>query len=264
MLFLRSLVFNVAFYLNTMLRMIVLMPVYFLLPRKVAYRIPKAWAASNLWLFKVIAGGDFVIEGRENLPDGAFIFASKHQSTWDIFAPIPLLDDPVYILKRELMWIPLFGWYVAKQNMIPINRAARSKAMTEMLARAREEMANRRQLVIYPEGTRRPSGAPPEYRYGIARLYEALEVPVVPVVLQAGLFWPRHKFLKHPGLIRMRILKPIAPGLPADEFFNRLVSTMEEASDQLLVETVRAHPDLPLPPTARARLEELKKHGPDA
>jgi 1-acyl-sn-glycerol-3-phosphate acyltransferase len=213
---------------------------------------------------KVIVGTRYEIEGLEHLTKTGFILSPKHQSTWDTFALVPYLDDPVYILKRELMWIPLFGWYVAKQKMIPINRQARSRAIGEMMERAHQEMENARQLIIYPEGTRRPAGAPPEYRHGIARLYAALGVPVVPVVMHPGLFWPRHKFLRYPGLIKVRILPPIAPGMPSEEFFHHLVRTMEEASDQLLVETVRVNPDVPLPHTARERLEDMKKHGPDA
>ncbi len=261
MIILRSIAFNIAFYLSTIIQMIVQMPVYFLMPRKKAYEIPKNWARSNHWLLKTIVGTRYEIEGLEHLGKTGFILAPKHQSTWDTYALIPFLDDPVYILKRELLWIPLFGWYAAKQKMIPINRAAKTRAMAEMLARAHEEMEHNRQLIIYPEGTRRPSGAPPEYKYGIARLYSALKVPVVPVVMHPGLFWPRHKFLRYPGVIKVRILPPIQPGMEPTEFYHYLVATMEAASDQLLIETAAANPDLPLPETARRKLEELRASG---
>ena len=264
MIFLRSLLFNLAFYVSTLLQMIVQLPVYFLMPRKMAYAIPKNWARSNLWLMKVIVGTRYEIEGLEHLTKTGFILAPKHQSTWDTFALIPYIDDPVYILKRELLWIPLFGWYAAKQKMIPINRAAGARALVEMLKRAHVEMEARRQLIIYPEGTRRPTGAPPEYKFGIARLYAALNVPVVPVVMHPGLFWPRHKFMRYPGVIKIRILPPIEPGMEQPAFFRHLVDTMEAASDQLLIDTVNANPQVPLPETARTRLEELKARGPDA
>lgn len=257
MLMLRSTLFNVVFYLNLILRMIVLTPVYFILPRKIAYVIPKKWAASNHWLMKMIAGTTFTVEGLENIPEGGCILAPKHQSFWDTYALLPWMDDPVYILKRELMWIPLFGWYAMKQRMIPVNRAARGKVMLKVMERAREEMANGRQLVIYPEGTRKPPGAQPDYRYGIARLYRDLGVPVVPVAMHPGLFWPRHTTMRYPGHFRVRILPAIQPGMDPDAFFKHLVEVTEHASDELLVETVRENPGLPVPPIARKRLDEL-------
>jgi 1-acyl-sn-glycerol-3-phosphate acyltransferase len=258
MLLLRSVLFNTAFYTNTILRMIVCSPFYFLAPRKVAYAVPKAWAASGSWLMAKIVGATFEIEGLENVPEGGCIFAPKHQSAWDTFALLPYQRDPVYILKRELMWIPLFGWYAAKQKMIPVNRGARGKVMFEVMKRTREEMANGRQLIIYPEGTRRAPGAEPEYRYGIARIYRDAKVPVVPVVAHWGLFWGRRKLVKYPGHFKVRILPAIPPGMAPDAFYAHLIETLEKASDQLLIETVEANPHLPLPPTAVKRLAELR------
>ncbi len=258
MLLVRSVLFNIAFYTNLIVRMIVLSPVYFLMPRKAAYRIPKAWAASCNWLMARIVGATFEIEGLENVPEGGCIFAPKHQSAWDTVALLPWQRDPVYILKRELMWIPLFGWYAAKQKMIPVNRGARGKVMVDVMNRTKEEMANNRQLIIYPEGTRRPPGAEPQYRYGIARIYRDVQVPVVPIVAHWGLFWGRRKLIKYPGHFKVRILPPIAPGMDPDAFYAHLVETLERESDKLLVETVAANPHLPLPPSAAKRLAELK------
>ncbi|TDK34563.1 1-acyl-sn-glycerol-3-phosphate acyltransferase [Rhizobium deserti] len=258
MLLVRSVLFNTAFYVNIIVRMLVLSPVYFLLPRKAAYRIPKAWAASNNWLMAKIVGATFEIEGMENIPEGGCIFAPKHQSAWDTFALLPYQRDPVYILKRELMWIPLFGWYVAKQKMIPVNRGARGKVMVEVMERTKEEMAKGRQLIIYPEGTRRPPGAAPEYRYGIARIYRDVQVPVVPIVAHWGLFWGRRKLIKHPGHFKVRVLPPIEPGLDPDAFYARLQDVLETASDKLLLETVADNPHLPLPPEATERLSQIK------
>jgi 1-acyl-sn-glycerol-3-phosphate acyltransferase len=206
-----------------------------------------------------IVGATFEIEGIENIPETGCIFAPKHQSAWDTFALLPYQRDPVYILKRELMWIPLFGWYVAKQRMIPVNRGARGKVMVEVMNRTQEEMAKGRQLIIYPEGTRRPPGAEPQYRYGIARIYRDVQVPVVPVVAHWGLFWGRRKLIKRPGHFKVRILPPIAPGMDPDAFFAHLMEVTERASDELLRETVQQNPGLPLPPTAAARLAELDK-----
>lgn len=258
MIAVRSVLFNLAFYANLIVQMILFTPVYFLLPRKKAYAVPKNWVRSNHWLFKTIVGTTFEIEGLENVPEGGYIFAPKHQSFWDAYALLPWLDDPFYILKRELTWIPLFGWYVIKQRMVPVDRGARGKVMAAVMERTKAEMNSGRQLIIYPEGTRRPPGAAPEYKYGVARLYRDLEVPVVPVVMHPGLFWPRRKFLRYPGHFKVRILPAIAPGMDPDDFLAHLVEVMETASDSLLVETVEANPHLPLPDSAVKRLAELR------
>ncbi|MBA1346742.1 MULTISPECIES: lysophospholipid acyltransferase family protein [Rhizobium] len=259
MIALRSVLFNTIFYANLIIRMIVLSPYYFVVPRKIAYAIPKNWARSNHWLMRVIVGTTFEIEGLENLPDGSYILAPKHQSFWDTYALLPWLKDPVYILKRELMWIPLFGWYAKKQRMIPVDRGARGKVMVEVLKRTKEELSTGRQLIIYPEGTRRPPGAEPLYKYGIARMYRDLNLPVVPVAMHPGLFWPRRSIRRYPGHFKVRILPPIMPGMDPDAFFTHLIEVSERASDELLLETVERNPHLPLPPTAVERLVELRK-----
>jgi 1-acyl-sn-glycerol-3-phosphate acyltransferase len=260
MIVFRSVLFNALFYVNLIAQMIIMTPAYFLLPRKKAYVIAKNWARSNHWLFDKIVGTTFEIEGLENIPQGGYIFAPKHQSFWDAYALLPWLDDPLYILKRELTWIPLFGWYLKKQRMVPVNRNARGKVMAAVMERTKAEMDTGRQLIIYPEGTRRPPGATPEYKYGIARLYRDLQVPVVPVVMHPGLFWPRRKFIRYPGHFKVRILPAIEAGMDPDAFLAHLIDVMETASDQLLMETVAANPNLPLPPTAVQRLAELKTH----
>ncbi|WP_417413043.1 lysophospholipid acyltransferase family protein [Hoeflea sp.] len=257
MIALRSILFNLAFYINLIGRMIVFSPYYFLAERKAAWSVPKNWVRANHWLQARIAGTTFEIEGLENIPEGGYIFAPKHQSFWDAYALLPWLDDPVYILKRELMWIPLFGQYVSKMKMIPVNRGARGKVMADVLERTKHEIESGRQLIIYPEGTRRAAGAPPAYKYGIARLYRDLKVPVVPVVMHPGLFWPRRKFLRFPGHFKVQILPPIQPGMDPDAFMEKLVEVMETASDKLLVETVEANPQLPLREDAKRRLREL-------
>lgn len=263
MLQLRSIAFNVAFYANLIVQMILWMPFYFLTPRHIAWFVPKFWARSSLFLQKWIAGTKSVIEGQENLPEGPYILAPKHQSLWDTIAFLPYIKDPVYILKRELVWLPLFGWYVAKMRMIPIHRGSRSRALRKAVKIARERMADNRQLIIYPEGTRRPPGAEPDYRWGIVELYSQLKVPVVPVAHQAGLFWPRRKVLRHPGTLKARFLAPIPPGLPKEEMYQRLIRETEAAADALLVETA-AMPDCPpLPPTAVARLKQLEAGAPE-
>jgi len=257
MLVLRSLLFNILFYLNLILQMIVWSPIFFLMPRKKAWFIPKFWVRTSLWLQEKIVGIRFDIGGVENLPDGPFILAPKHQSLWDAIAFLPYVKDPLYILKRELTWIPVFGFYIMKMRLIPVNRGSRSKALRKVIVDTRREIAENRQLIIYPEGTRRPPGAEPAYKFGIAELYAKLNLPVVPVAHNAGLFWPRRKFLRYPGTLKARFLPPIAPGLDRDAFMKRLVSDIESACDALLVDVAAQSDHPPLPETARQRLREL-------
>ncbi|WP_157018770.1 lysophospholipid acyltransferase family protein [Mesorhizobium xinjiangense] len=258
MILVRSLAFNIAFYSNLVVQMIVWTPFYFLSPRRIAWFVPKFWSRSSLWLHRVIAGTKAEITGVENLPEGSFILAPKHQSFWDAIAFFPFLNDPLYILKRELTWIPFFGWYVMKMRMIPVNRGNRSKALRQVVRATREEFArNPRQLIIYPEGTRRAPGDRPNYKWGIVELYSELGVPVVPVAHVAGLYWPRRKFLRFPGTIKARFLKPIPPGLDKEAFMERLIEETEAAVDALLVDAARRPDAPPLPETARARLTEL-------
>ncbi|MDR6432931.1 1-acyl-sn-glycerol-3-phosphate acyltransferase [Brucella pseudogrignonensis] len=259
LLYLRSILFNLAFYIGTFVQMVLYTPFYFLLPRKKAWIVPKTWARVNLWLQKYIAGTDYVIEGLENIPEGAYIVAPKHQSAWDTYAFLPQLDDPVLILKRELMRIPLFGWYVAKMEMIPVDRGSRVKALHSITVGAQKAISEGRQILIYPEGTRRSPGAPPEYKYGIVHLYDALKLPVLPIAHNAGLYWPRRKFFRFPGTIRCRVLPLIPAGLEKEEFLRRLIETTETACDELLVAASRDVNAPPMPPTAVQRLKELSE-----
>lgn len=264
MLVIRSLAFNLVFYLNLIVQMIVWTPFYFLSPRPKAWFVPKFWSRSSLWLYDKIAATRSDISGTENLPEGSFILAPKHQSFWDAIAFFPYLKDPLYILKRELTWIPFFGWYIMKMRMIPVDRGNRSRALKAVVAATKAEFArNPRQLIIYPEGTRRAPGDEPAYKYGIVELYAQLGVPVVPVAHVAGLYWPRRKFLRYPGTIRARFLPPIPAGLGKEEFMQRLISETESACDALLVDAAHGKNPPPLPETAIKRLGELGSHGRD-
>lgn len=258
MLQLRSLAFNAAFYASLIFQMFFWAPFYFLAPRHRAWLVPRFWSRSSMWLYEKIAHTRSEITGQENLPEGSFILAPKHQSFWDTIAFFPYLKDPIYILKRELMWIPFFGWYLLKMRMIPVNRGSRAKALKAVSRATKAEMErNPRQLIIYPEGTRRAPGDVPNYKWGIVELYTQLGVPVVPVAHVAGLYWPRRKFLRYPGTIKARFLKPIPAGLDRDEFMRRLITETEAACDELLIEAATAPNAPPLPSTAVKRLKEL-------
>ena len=253
----RSALFNTLFYLTTLVQMIVLAPYYFLVSREKAWSVPRNWAHINNWLLDKICGAKVEIRGLENLPDGPYIIAPKHQSAWDTFVLLPYVPDAVLILKRELMWIPFFGQYVAKMKMIAIKRSSREESRRQVAEGANRAKAEGRQILIYPEGTRRAPGAPPAYKQGVAMIYEATNLPVVPVAHNAGLFWPRRKFRRYPGVMTVEILPPIPPGLPRDEMFKRLVSETEAACDRLLVKAAQSDTPPPLPETAIIRLREL-------
>ena len=235
MLVFRSLLFNLAFYLNLIAWSLAILPTL-VMPRKAIIRVAQTWARSNLWLMRVIVGTKVEVRGHERIPRGGLLVAAKHQSFWKTFALATLFDDPVFILKRELIWIPFFGWYLWKAGMVPVNRKAGSLALVEMNRRAREEVGRGRQILIFPEGTRRPPGAEPAYKFGIAHLYTTLGVPCLPVALNSGLFWPRRRFIRRPGTIVVEFLEPLAPGLPRAHFFETVQDRIEAASQRLLAE----------------------------
>jgi 1-acyl-sn-glycerol-3-phosphate acyltransferase len=234
----RSVAFNVLFYLNTALWLIAALPTFFM-PYRAILAVAKAWGRSNLVLLRVVAGIDFEVRGRAKIPQGAVIVAAKHQSTWETFALLWLFDNPTFIIKRELQWIPIFGWFTIKGRMVPVDRGAGSQALAAMTERARVELAQGRQLIIFPEGTRRPAGAEPRYKFGVAQLYAAEGVPCVPIALNSGLFWPRRSLRLRPGTVIVEILDPIAPGLDKDVFFKRLQDEIELATARLIAEANR-------------------------
>jgi 1-acyl-sn-glycerol-3-phosphate acyltransferase len=231
----RSLLFNVVFYINITVRMIVALPTI-LLPYAYLLGVLRRYASSTLWFLRVICGIGVEWRGREKLPAGAYIVACKHQSTWETLALFMVLPDPTYVLKRELMRLPLFGWLATKAQMIPIDRGSHAKALSGMLAAAHREAARGRQIVIFPEGTRRPPGAKPQYLPGAAFLYADLGLPCVPIALNSGLFWPRHSWLRRPGTVVAEVLDPIPAGLAKREFLARLQSSIEEATARLVAE----------------------------
>jgi 1-acyl-sn-glycerol-3-phosphate acyltransferase len=230
----RSVVFNVLFYLNTLVYLIIALPT-FLMPYRAIIAVAKSWGRTNLVLLRV-AGIDCEIRGREKIPQGPLIVAAKHQSAWETFALISLFDNPLFIVKRELQWIPIFGWLMIKGRMVPIDRSAGSQALSTMTKRARVELSAGRQLIIFLEGTRRPAGAEPRFKFGVAHLYASTGVPCVPIALNSGLFWPRRSIRRLPGTVLVEILDPIPPGLDKDIFFKRLQHDIETATARLIAE----------------------------
>jgi 1-acyl-sn-glycerol-3-phosphate acyltransferase len=232
-IFLRSLVFNVLFYLLLAFWVIVGIPTY-LMPRWAIINIAKNWGRSSIWLMRVICKVKVEYRGLEKIPDGPLIVASKHQSMWETFALLQFFDQPLYILKRELTWIPLFGWYLIKANMIGVDRSAGGRALLKMARRAGEEVRRGRQLIIFPEGTRRAVDAPPDYKTGVAQVYVSCGVTCVPVALNSGLFWPRRTFMRYPGTLVVEFLDSLPPGLPRNEFLVRVSAVIEDATNRLV------------------------------
>jgi 1-acyl-sn-glycerol-3-phosphate acyltransferase len=231
----RSIAFNALFYLNTLVWLFLGLPTL-VMPYRATVWIAKSWGRANLVLLRVVAGIDFELRGREKIPTGPLIVASKHQSAWETFALLPLFKNPLFIVKRELMWIPVFGWLMRKGRMVPVDRSKGSQALTVMAERARVELGKGRQLIIFPEGTRRPAGAEPRYKFGVAHLYAVEGVPCLPVALNSGLFWPRRSIKLRPGTVIVEMLDPIAPGLDKDAFFEKLRNEIETATARLIAE----------------------------
>jgi 1-acyl-sn-glycerol-3-phosphate acyltransferase len=234
----RSILFNLSFYLVLFIYLIVALPTL-LMPRRVLVALVKSWARMNFWLLRVICKMRMEVIGREKIGHGPLLVASKHQSMWETFALMAVFDDPAYILKRELMWIPFFGWCAWKTRMIPVDRGARSQALAGMTRRARAEVERGRQLIIFPEGTRRAPGAEPKNKFGVVHLYAEIGVPCLPVALNSGLYWPRRSFRRYPGTLKVEILDPIAPGMDKQDFFARLQADIENATARLVVEGER-------------------------
>ncbi|ALK07979.1 lysophospholipid acyltransferase family protein [Blastochloris viridis] len=235
MVILRSILFNVLFYLNLAVQAILYLPLL-ALSRRHVIRATQYWGRSTNWLLGVVAGIRIEFRGLENLPPGPLLIASKHQSAWETFGLVGVLADPVFVYKRELGWLPLYGWYCKRAGMIAVDRSGGAVALRRMSEEARAAIAFGRQIIIFPEGTRRPVGAEPDYKPGIGLLYGQLKVPCVPVALNSGLFWRRRTFRRFPGTIIAEFLPPIPPGLPRAQFMARLQNDIETATDRLVAE----------------------------
>ena len=232
-IFLRSLVYNVLFYVMLVFWNIVAIPT-FLMPRRAFMAVAKTWARSSVWLMRVICNTRLEVRGLEKIPQGPLIVASKHQSMWETFALMQFFDAPLFIYKRELAWIPFFGWYLMKSGMIGVDRSGGMRSLMDMARRAPKEIRSGRQLIIFPEGTRTPVGAPPDYMTGVGQIYASSGVPCLPVALNSGLFWPRRTFMRYPGTLVVEVLDPLPAGLTRKEFIVRIATVIEAATNRLV------------------------------
>ncbi|MDP2779204.1 1-acyl-sn-glycerol-3-phosphate acyltransferase [Devosia sp.] len=226
---------------------------------RASWAIAVYWGTSTLRILRWLTGVRTKVSGQENIPEGGCIIAAKHQSDWDVFSIFPHTGRPAYIIKAELMRIPFFGWAARSLDCIEVDRKKGAKAIPAMMAQAHAAIARGCRIVIFPEGTRRAPLAPPDYRQGIVRLYMELNVPVVPVALNSGLFWGRNSPIIWPGTAEAKFLPPIEAGLSADVFVERLKKAIETESNALALKAEAQGLSRPIGPELRARFDALKQ-----
>ena len=237
----RSAIYNVLFYISIIGLMLLFLPVL-LMPYRATLWLARLWGRVSLWLLANVCHTTVEFRGVENIPRKSALIASKHQSFLETFSLLLHVPDFSYVLKRELLWIPLFGWLLRSAAQIGINRGRGRSAMAQILTQAENFFARGRSLILFPEGTRRPVDAPPAYKSGVSYIYEAGHAPCLPVALNTGLFWPRRSFLRLPGRCVIEFLPPIAPGLAREEFMTLLQTRIEERTDALVAEARAASP----------------------
>jgi 1-acyl-sn-glycerol-3-phosphate acyltransferase len=234
----RAVLFNILFYGWTLIYAVFAVP-FLLAPRPVVLAVGRAWNRSVMAIIERVAGIRFQVKGRENLPAGPAIIAAKHQSAFETLALPLILYDALFVLKRELFWIPIFGWYLWRLGDIGIDRAAGPAALRAIVRQAKSVLAQGHHVIIFPQGTRVAPGSRHDYGPGVAALYTMLDVPVVPVALNSGLYWGRRRFGKIAGTVTIEFLPAIAPGLERQAFMAELQQRIEAATDRLLAQAPR-------------------------
>lgn len=237
---LRSFLFNVGWYVGTTIIAIVGAPIL-LLPRRCVVAWSLFWIDFCLGWLRLTCRLTHRVRGLENLPAGPVIIACKHQSSWETLAFSRIFPRSATVLKRELLFIPVVGWAMARVGNIAVERGEGATALRGLVRQAKKTLAEGRSILIFPEGTRVPPGGEKPYQVGTAALYRQLGVPVVPVALNSGVFWGRRKFIKWPGIIDVEVLPQIPPGLDRETFMTTLRRHIEDATNRL-VETAHRNP----------------------
>ncbi len=192
-------------------------------PFKIRYTVMTRWARLNLWLLAKICRIEYQVTGRENIPDGPCVILCKHQSSWETLALQSVFPPQVWVLKRELLWLPFFGWGLACLNPIAIDRRAGKKALQQVIDQGKQRLDSGKCVVVFPEGTRVPVGQIGRFGIGGAKLATETGYPAVPVAHDAGKVWPRHGFIKYPGVISLVVGSPISTEGNSASEVNRLV-----------------------------------------
>ncbi len=237
MAFIRSCLFVTVKSLWTVVLGVFFLPLLLFFREKMGRFVPFFWTRGIIRMARYICGIQARIEGQEHLVRGTALYAMKHQSAYETLFLWQFMPQPVFVLKKELLSIPIFGQYLAGTPIIAINRKDGAKVIPSMVAQAKEHLAKQRQIIVFPEGTRVRPGEKKPYKSGIYALYKDTGMPVIPVALNTGLVWPKHRFTKTPGTAIFRFLPPIAPGLEKEAFMAELEKRMEEASLELLAGT---------------------------
>ncbi len=188
-----------------------LVSLIFFMPLSVRMALVKFWIAYSLGCLKFFCGLDYVIEGLENIPDSGFIVMSKHSSTWETIAIQRFFRPMIWVVKRELTWIPFFGWALKSMDTIALNRGTGRKAIKQLVQESKVQMDAGRILMLFPEGTRVPPMQSKPFKIGGAIVSQQTGYSVLPIAHNAGEYWPRHSWIKWPGTIRVVIGKPIEP-----------------------------------------------------
>jgi 1-acyl-sn-glycerol-3-phosphate acyltransferase len=235
MILARSLVFVTFFYLWSVVCGLLMAPLL-LAPRPWMMRAMRIWAQVLIAVMRPICGIRVEVRGREHLPMGAALVASKHQCMFDALGTLAIYPDACFVTKRELFSIPFFGWYCRHSGMIDVDRAGRSRALRQLVSDAQDRMREARQLIIFPEGHRMAPGETGDYQPGVAALYRELGLPCTPVATNSGRHWPAHGIIRRPGVIVYQFLEPIPAGLHRAAFMRTLEDRIETASTALLAE----------------------------
>lgn len=235
MIALRSLLYQIYLYTVSAIMTLGALPLL-VLPRSWTAAAIRLWSKLQLWGAANITGVDYEIRGAENLPDGPCLIASKHQSMWDTIFWAVGAKDPAIVLKKELTYVPLYGWYAMKAGMISIDRGSGPSAIRKLVRQGKRAVADGRPIMIFPEGTRSAPGSDSDYKPGAAALYTQLDVPCIPVALNSGMFWARRALKRQPGTIVVEILPAIEPGLKRRDFMAQLEAAIEPATTRLVEE----------------------------
>lgn len=235
MLWIRSLAFNIAFWTTTACVALFGLPILFAAPRRWVMLTIRWYAKLVMVELRLISGVNVRIEGAERLPKaGAALIAAKHQSAFDTLVWLILVPDACYILKKELLRLPLWGWWATRSGQIAVDRAAGGSAMRHLIKAGRQAALDGRQLVIFPEGTRTAPHERVAYQPGIAALAAATGLPVLPVATDSGRCWARDAFLKRPGTITISVLPLLPAGLRREVLLTTLEAVIEGETDRLM------------------------------